>query len=398
MGWMGDAQVFAPTAARLTDVAGFFSKWLVDVNDAQGTNGDFSTVSPRANQNQSYPVWADAGVIIPWAMYVAYGDKAFLEQNYAHMTRWVDFSRDHSNKLIRNGGVGDHLAPKRTPIDLVDTAYFANSARIVAKAAELLGKEDDAAKYEQLHRDIVEAFQRAFVSTNGTLTGDTQTGYILALQFDLLPHDLYTTAARRLAENVEANGHLTTGFVGVGQICPALTLTKRPDLAWKLLLTDTYPSWLFSVKNGATTIWERWDGWTPERGFQDSSMNSFNHYSFGSIGAWLYSGAAGIQLDEEKPGYKHFFLRPQFTPRLSFVKATFNSPYGLISSHWHVEKEKVVYDVVVPPNTTASMHLPFPAEEVYKSGVPLISTSVPGTHIPLPAGSHHFSFARRLIE
>src|SRR5262249_45719819 len=159
--------------------------------------------------------------------------------------------------------------------DLVDTAYFANSARIVARAAALLGRTEDATKYEKLHRDIVKAFNDNFVSTNGIVRGDTQTAYLLALKFDLLPEDLREAAARRLAEDVEQSGHLTTGFVGVGLICPVLSQVGRSDLAWKLALTDTYPSWLFSVKNGATTIWERWDGWTPERGFQDSSMNSF---------------------------------------------------------------------------------------------------------------------------
>src|SRR5262249_39515289 len=157
-----------------------------------------------------------------------------------------------------------------------------------------------------LHDDIVAAFNTNFVSTNGMIRGDTQTGYILALQFDLLPESFRAEAARRLAENVETNGHLTTSFVGGGLICPALTRLGRTAPAWRLVLTDTYPAWLFSVRNGATTIWERWDGWTPERGFQDSSMNSFNHYSLGSVGVWLFSGAAGIELDDAHPGYRHF--------------------------------------------------------------------------------------------
>jgi alpha-L-rhamnosidase len=398
MGWMGDAQVFAPTAARNADVSGFFAKWMVDVNDAQGANGDFSTVSPRANQNQSWPVWGDAGVIIPWVMFTAYGDTAFLSDNYTNMTRWIEFSRRNSNNLIRTGGVGDHLAPRRTPVEVVDTAYFANSAHILAKAAALLGNNEDAVKYAQLFHDITDAFNKAFVSTNGTIRGDTQTAYILALQFDLLPENLRAAAAQRLAENVQTNGHLTTGFVGVGLICPALTDINRSDLAWRLVFTDTYPSWLFSVKNGATTIWERWDGWTPERGFQDSAMNSFNHYSLGSVGVWLYSGAAGIQLDESHPGYKHFFLRPQFTPRLSHVKATLDSPYGAISSHWHAEKDQMLYDVAIPPNTTADLILPFPRQMVRQSGVQLIPTSMPNTHVPLAAGTYHFSFPRELIK
>lgn len=415
MGWMGDAQVFAPTAACNADVSGFFTKWLVDVNDAQGPNGEFSTVSPRANQNNSWPVWGDAGVIIPWVMYTRYGDQAFLADNYEHMARWVDHCRQIARDLTLTGGVGDHLAPVFTPVSIVDTAYFAHSAQIVSKAAAILGKTEDAKKYQQLGKDIAVAFDKAFVKEDGSITavggffgrrgspggarsGNTQTAYILALQFDLLPKNLRPVVARRLAEDVEQHGHITTGFVGVGLICPTLTQIGRPDLAWKLVFTDTYPSWLFSVKNGATTIWERWDGWTPEKGFQAASMNSFNHYSLGSVGAWFYSGAAGIQLDEAHPGYKHFFLRPQFTSRLSYVKATQESPYGLIASHWHTDGNQMLYDVTVPPNSTATLELPVSSDKVRQSGQPMASGGAKTTSIELGAGKFHFSFPRNLLK
>jgi alpha-L-rhamnosidase len=417
MGWMGDAQVFAPTAARNADVSAFFTKWLVDMDDAQGPKGEFSTVSPRANQNNSWPVWGDAGVIIPWTMFMAYGDKSFLADNYDHMARWVDYCQSTAPNLILSGGVGDHLAPRPTPVNIVDTAYFANSARIVAKAAALLGKTEDAAKYDTLQRDITAAFNTAFVGADGSITGvdggrgrepvpytpppadaprvgNTQTAFLLALQFDLLPENLRAAAARRLADNVETNGHLTTGFVGVGLICPVLTQIGRSDLAWQLLFTDTYPSWLFSVKNGATTIWERWDGWTPENGFQDSSMNSFNHYSLGSVGAWLYSGAAGIEPEEAHPGYKQFVLAPQFTSRLNYVKASLDSPYGRISSYWHAEKNQMLYDVTVPPNSSALLELPVPPQAVRESGKPIAAGNTPITVLNLPAGTYHFSFPR----
>jgi alpha-L-rhamnosidase len=269
---------------------------------------------------------------------------------------------------------------------------------LVAKAAAVLGKTDDAAKYDKLFHNIADAFNQAFVSTNGVIQGDTQTGYILALQFDLLPENLRATAAQRLAENVEQHGHLTTGFVGVGLICPVLTEIGRSDLAWDLVLTNTYPSWLFSVKNGATTIWERWDGWTPEHGFQDSAMNSFNHYSLGSLGAWLYSGAAGIQPDDSNPGYKHFYLEPQFTPRLSHVEATFDSPYGVIASGWRPEKDQLLYNVTIPPNSSATLILPVPPQEVRQSGQPLHVPDGSITRMPLVAGTYHFSLPRRLIR
>ena len=422
LGWMGDAQVFAPTAARNADVAGFFTKWMVDVNDAQGPNGEFSTVSPRANQNNSWPVWGDAGVIIPWVMYTAYGDKAFLADNYDHMAKWVDYCQRSSNNLILTGGVGDHLAPKPTPTNIVDTAFFAKSVRIVARAASILGKTEDAAKYDKLRQDIVAAFNAAFVGADGSITavggarggrpgvapaanpgpevrsGNTQTAYMLALKFDLLPENLRPVVAKRLAEDVEQNGHLTTGFVGVGLICPMLTEIGRSDLAWQLVFTDSYPSWLFSVRNGATTIWERWDGWTPEKGFQASSMNSFNHYSLGSVGVWLYSGAAGIQADEAQPGYKHFTLAPQFTSRLSHVKATLDTPYGVIASHWHAEGEQMLYDVTVPPNTTAELVLPVPARDVRQGGQALAGTEGNTTKLALVAGAYRFSFPRQAIR
>jgi alpha-L-rhamnosidase len=408
LGWMGDAQVFAPTAARNADVAAFFTKWLVDVNDGQSTNGDFADVSPRVSRPQpAMPVWGDAGVIIPWVMYETYGDKKFLADNYPFMARWVDYceqralhppanpfggSRSNSfvGRLILTGGVGDHLAPVRTPTEVVDTAYFAHSAQLVAKAAALLGKTSDAAKYDKLLHDITDAFNQAFVSTNGMIQGDTQTGYILALQFDLLPRNFRAAAAQRLADDVARHGHVTGGFVGNGLICPVLTQIGRSDLAWNLVLTNTYPSWLFSVKNGATTIWERWDGWTPEHGFQDSSMNSFNHYSLGSIGAWLYSGAAGIRPDDAHPGYQHFFLAPQFTTRLAHVQATFDSPYGVIASGWRVEKNQFVYDVTIPPNSSATLELPVPPQEVRENGrrLPNVGSE---TKLPLVAGSYHFS-------
>jgi alpha-L-rhamnosidase len=412
LGWMGDAQVFAPTAARNADVAGFFTKWLVDVDDAQGPKGEFSTVSPRANQNNSWPVWGDAGVIVPWAMYTAYGDTAFLAANYAPMARWVDYCRSVAKDLILTGGVGDHLAPRVTPTGIVDTAYFANSARIVAQAARLLGRTQDAQRYGELHDQIVAAFNRAFVGPDGSITavgglrgfrggaapaapsdgartGNTQTAYILALQFGLLPEALRPVVARRLADDVTRNGCLTTGFVGVGLICPTLTQIGRSDLAWQLVLNDQYPSWLFSVKNGATTIWERWDGWTPEKGFQDSAMNSFNHYSLGSVGAWLYSGAAGIRPDDAHPGYKHFFLEPQFTSRLSLVQATFNSPYGVIDSLWRADGGHLVYEATVPPNSSATLILPWTPSQVRRDGRPLAGSGAT-TEVSLVAGTYQF--------
>ncbi len=428
LGWMGDAQVFSATAARNADVAGFFAKWMKDVNDAQNARGAYSTVAPRANQTDAFPVWGDAGVIVPWVMYNAYGDKKFLADNYDHMARWVDYLTNQSASCIVSiRGVGDHLAPATTPDSIMDTAYYANSADIVAKSAALLGKTEDAAKYRQLHENIAAAFASNFIKDDGSITAPggagrgraggfpgaapagpsngTQTAFLLALKFNLVPKSLRPLVAQHLVADVEKNEHLTTGFVGSGQLCPALTDIGRSDLAWKLVLTDTYPSWLFSVKNGATTMWERWDAWTPEKGFQASSMNSFNHYSFGAVGYWFYAGAAGIKLDDASPGYKHFLLQPQMTNRLNYVKTSLDSPYGLISSHWHFEGDQLVYDATVPPNSSATLTLPAPAASIRESGQTVATTlldkaasNASSTVINLPAGTYHFAFPKQWVK
>jgi alpha-L-rhamnosidase len=425
MGWMGDAQVFAPTAAFNADVASFFDKWMVDVNDGQltvgPTAGAFCETSPRVNNDRpGYAIWNDAGVIIPWVMYTTYGDKGFLEANYEHMARWVDYCQRTYPDLIEFGGVGDNLSPlsgrgaplpargapaargarpaagpgmfggRGTTTSVLDTAYFAHSAQIVSKAAALLGKTDDAARYDQLFHDIDNAFLKAYVHDDGSMVAGTQSTYVVALSFGLIPDRLRDAVARQLVDDINARGHLSTGFIGVGYLNPTLTAIGRSDLAYKLLLTDTYPSWLFTVKEGATTIWERWDGYTPERGFQASSMNSFNHYSLGAVGKWLYSGAGGIQIDEANPGFKRFFLNPQFSPEFAFFQATLDSPYGLISSRWQAENGQVAYDVTVPPNTSAVLTLPVPPAEVLPAGQGVAMGR--GTQVALVAGTYHFSF------
>ncbi len=398
LGWMGDAQVFAPTAAMNANVAGFYMKWMHDVDDAQNDAGAYSTVAPRANQADAYPVWGDAGLIVPWAMYLAYGDKKFLENNYPYMARWVTHDYNLSNDLVISAtSVGDHLAPVPTPVPIMDTSYFANSARIMARAAEILGRKEDADGYNKLYQAIAGAFTNAFVAEDGTIQGDTQTDYIVALKFNLLPENLRAIAGQKLAANVERTGHLTTGFPGTGLLNPMLTQVGRSDLAWKLLLTESYPSWLFSVKNGATTIWERWDAWTPDKGFQASSMNSFNHYSFGAVGYWLYTGAAGIMPDEASPGYKHFFFAPQISNLVSFVKSSYESPYGKIVSNWKIDGDQVTYDVTVPPNSSATLTLPIAAQSVKQDGKP-IAASGETTSLPLAAGSYSFSFPKSLLK
>ena len=308
LGWMGDAQVFVRTATYNADVAAFFTKWLVDVDDGQTPAGSFADVNPNTMGANSVPGWGDAGVICPWTIYDAYGDTRILQQHLPAMIRWVEYLRLHSHDLIREDArgndYGDWLSINAdTPKDLVGTAYFAYSTHLLARSCAAVGRSDDARKYEQLFQDIKAAFIKRYVSADGRIHGNTQSAYAMALRFDLVPDNLRAAAAQYLVDDIKAKGgHLSTGFLGVSYLLPVLTQSGHTDTACQLLLQDSFPSWLFSVKHGATTIWERWDGWTPEHGFQDPGMNSFNHYSLGSCGEYLFGYLGGIR--PSSPGFK----------------------------------------------------------------------------------------------
>ncbi len=380
MGWMGDAQAFAPTAAFEGDIAPFMTKWLTDVADAQREDGAFSDVSPDM-KGLSYgtPAWADAGTIVPWTIYEMYGDRRILERQIAPMVKWVEWCRSHSTGLIRDrdrgNDYGDWLSVNAdTPKDLIGTAYFARSAWIVAQSLSVLGRTDDAQKYHSLFGDIRRAFIARYITPEGRVSGDTQCAMVLALAFDLVPSDLRAAVTDRLVADVQARGwHLSTGFVGVGKLLPVLADNARPDVAYRLLLQDTFPSWLFSVRHGATTIWERWDGWTPDRGpHPDISMNSFNHYALGSCAEWFFAGIAGIRSDPTRPGFEHFTIQPQIQPGLSSAQASFRSVRGMIRSRWEVRDGTTTVGITIPPNTTATVVLPCaPDSEIRESGHPL---------------------------
>ncbi|MEI7901354.1 MAG: family 78 glycoside hydrolase catalytic domain [bacterium] len=374
LGWMGDAQVFVRTATYNADVAAFFTKWLVDVDDAQ-RNGAFTDISPGTGCGEGTPAWADAGVICPWTLYHVYGDVRLLEKHYPAMASWIEWCRAHSTGLIRNkdrgGDYGDWLSiGADTPKDLIGTAYFAYSTRLVAQAAKALGKADDAAKYEQLFQEIKAAFNTKYVAADGRIQGNTQCGYVMALKFDLLSDDLRAQAVRYLVEDITAKqDHLSTGFVGVSYLLPVLTQAGKLDTVFKLFLQDTFPSWLFSVKHGATTIWERWDGWTPDKGFQDPGMNSFNHYSLGSCGEWMFSSLAGI--DTDGPGFRKLVIRPTPGAGITWVKASYESINGRIASSWRLETGSLKLEVTIPANTTATVYVPAAdAAGVTESGKP----------------------------
>jgi alpha-L-rhamnosidase len=362
LGWMGDAQVFIRTATYNADVAAFFTKWLVDVDDGQTEAGSFADVNPNTMGANSVPAWGDAGVICPWTIYEVYGDKRILEQHLPAMTKWVEYLLAHSTNLIRNknrgNDYGDWLSQGAdTPKELIGTAYFAYSTHLVAKSYRALGREEEAKKYEQLFNDIKAAFNQAYVAADGRIKGNTQCGYAMALKFELLSDEQRAKAAQYLEEDIKAKGnHLSTGFVGVSYLLPVLTAAGKTETAYRLLLQDTFPSWLFSVKHGATTIWERWDGWTPEKGFQDPGMNSFNHYSLGSCGEYLFGGIGGIRL--ASPGYKTIRIEPVIGDGLTWAKTSFDSINGKIATDWKRDGSRLTLNVVVPVNTTATVLVP----------------------------------------
>ena len=362
LGWMGDAQVFIRTATYNADVAAFFTKWLVDVDDGQTPAGAFADVNPNTMNCYSVPAWGDAGVICPWTLYEVYGDKRLLEQHLPAMTKWVDYLHLHSTDLIRDrdrgNDYGDWLSIHAdTPKDLIGTAFFAYSAHLVAKSYYALGQEAQAAKYEKLFGEIKAAFNQRFVAPDGRIKGNTQCAYLMALKFELLPENLRSKAAQYLEEDIKAkDGHLSTGFIGVGYLLPVLSQVGKDDTAYGVLLQDTFPSWLFSVKHGATTIWERWDGWTPEKGFQDPGMNSFNHYSLGSCGEYLFGGIGGIR--PASPGYKTIRIEPVIRSGLTWAKTSYDSIHGTIATAWKRDGQRLTLDVVVPANTTATVRVP----------------------------------------
>jgi len=361
LGWMGDAQIYVRTATFNTDVSAFFTKWMVDVEDAQLPNGGFSDVSPRkVAMGGGTAAWGDAGVICPWTIYKVYGDKRILAEHYDAMGEWIEYCKDTTKgTLLRPAeGYGDWLSINAdTPKDVLATAYFAHSTNLVAEIAEVLGKADDTKKYGQLFEDIRTAFNNAYVAASGRIKGDTQTVYVLALAFDLLPKEKRPMAAQHLVDNIrDRNWHLSTGFVGTKDLMATLNTIGETDVAYHLFHNETFPSWGFSIQHGATSIWERWDGWTPEKGFQDPGMNSFAHYSFGAVFEWVFRTIGGI--DTDGPAYKHIVIRPQLGGRLSWAKTSYDSIQGKIATAWKVDGDTLKLDVTIPTNTTATVYVP----------------------------------------
>ncbi|MFC1541015.1 glycoside hydrolase family 78 protein [Candidatus Latescibacterota bacterium] len=432
LGWMGDAQVFIRTAAFNMDVAAFFTKWMIDVEDAQSHAGSFSDISPMLGRTSDdyagAPAWGDAGVIVPWTIYRVYGDTRIIEKHYDAMVRWMDFIHEGNPELIRRNRLGSNYGDwlsidADTPKEMLATAYWAYDVSLMSKMAEAIGRDNDAKKYEKLFMDIRSVFQKNFVTPDGRVyplkgvkektgqipvghtyvagRGETQAGYLLALKMDLLPEELRAQAAEYLVEDIRnRNWHLSTGFVGVSYLNPVLSSTGHNDVAYCLLMNDTFPSWLYPIKNGATTIWERWDGWTEEKGFQDPGMNSFNHYSLGSVGEWLYRFVAGIELDPDVPGFRHFIIHPYPGNELTNARAEYISINGKIASQWEKENGKFYLTITIPANTTAKVYIPSdegtPITESDKTFEEVESAAFAGYEngcavISLGSGTYHFA-------
>jgi alpha-L-rhamnosidase len=413
LGWTGDAQVFSRTASFNMNVNNFFAKWLKDVAADQQVDGSVpfvipNVLGPRAGGATG---WADVCTIIPWNVYLAYGDKKILEQQYNSMKAWVEYMRSKSKDDLWNTGFhfGDWLFYR--PFDdndgrsavtdkyLIAQCFYAYSTQLLINAANVLGRKDDAATYSALLQKIKEAFLKEYVTANGRLVSGTQTAYVLALNFDMLPESQREETAERLADNVKSYGnHLTTGFLGTPYLCHVLTRFGYDSIAYKLLLQKTYPSWLYPVKMGATTIWERWDGIKPDSSFETPTMNSFNHYSYGAIGDWMYRVVAGIDTYADAPGYKHIKIQPHPSDSLTYANADLKTYYGTVSSHWKRDKGNLYLDIEIPANTKATVYIPAVAiERVKERNASLTSAGIKviekeNNYVVVEVGSGKYQF------
>ena len=382
LGWTGDAHVFLYAANYLMETAPFFRKWLRDLASSQLEDGQVPHVVPDVlndiskndkliTGNAGATGWADAAVGIPWYLYIFYGDKKLLEEQYPSMKKWVDYI----HKVSRDGtlfNVGFHFGDwvaldakegsyvGATPNDLIATAFYACSANLLSKTAALLGKEEDAEKYGALHKEITEAFKNEYFTPNGRLAARTQTAHILSLAFNLTPQKFTERTINTLVELIaEQNNHLTTGFLGTPYVCHVLSDNNHADLAYELLLKEDFPSWLYQVTKGATTVWEHWDGLKPDGTMWSPDMNSFNHYAYGAVCDWIFKAVGGIDTDHEKVAYKKIILKPVLAcEKISWAKTSYESVYGTVAFNWEIKNGNIHINVTVPPNTTADLTLP----------------------------------------
>ncbi|MGI5900152.1 MAG: family 78 glycoside hydrolase catalytic domain [Christensenellales bacterium] len=414
MGWTGDAQVFFGTAAYNMDVSAFYSKFCYDLMKEQmAIGGAVPVVIPKHDVKQTGAcAWGDAATIIPWRMYAYYGDINILKQQYDSMKAWVEYIRRHDEKtgnsrlwkgdfhycdwlaLDGEDPIGNRFGG--TERTYLASCYYRYSSMLVSKAAKLLGKDEDAKFYRELSDEVRRAIIKEYVTETGRLALTTQTAYILALHFDIIPEKWREQTAYALRLKLkESTYHLRTGFIGTPYLCRVLSATGSNDISYRLLMQEDFPSWLYEVNMGATTIWERWNSILPDGSISDTGMNSLNHYSYGSIVEWMYANAAGIQPIEEQPGFRKFRLAPQPDPLLGSIDASFESPSGLIKSAWqYLENGELQLCFTVPFGASALITLPDSDKEAFQVG--------PGEYefkyLPLSAGEPKYNLDTPLSE
>ncbi len=366
LGWTGDAQTYMRSATYNADVAAFMTKFLIDLDDAQRWYGAYPNFAPfpYSRPDQYSPAWMDAGIIIPYNMYKVYNDTRILEYMYEGMEEFMQFQEDASTDYLRPGGGnnwGDWLAVnEETSHDFVGASFYGYDAKLMAEMAEALGKTEDAAKYRTLFENIKKAFAEKYILADGRTSEDTQTTYALALYFDLYPDDLAEKGAARLAEKIERNGFkFATGFLGTKHVMLALSKYGYNDISYKIFQQTEYPSWGYSVENGSTSIWERWNSYTKddaENSDLNAKMNSFSHYAFGSVAEWMFQHAVGI--DTEDSGYRNIIIKPAISKEMDFIKGSYKSINGTISSAWNWKGNKVIMNIEIPINTRAKVYIP----------------------------------------
>lgn len=365
LGWTGDINVFAPTASYLRDTRAFLSKWLTDLRDSARPNGDLPGIAPvpaNAGGDMGTGVgWSDAAITVPYAVFQSQGDTAIVREYYAMMRKYLELVKQGAGPTLidtARGNWNDWLnLDDPTPVSVLGTAYFAEDARMVAEMAAAIGEDADAAAYAQLSRDVRAAFADKLVAADGTVSGNSQTGYAMALGMNLVPEELKAkVGAKFLAKLKQTDYHLSTGFLGTPWLLPALSNIDRSDVAYTMLLKKDYPSWGYEIENGATTMWERWNSIKPDGSFGDEGMNSFNHYAYGAVGDWMYRNIGGISPLE--PGYRTFRVAPTPGGGLTHGAGEYQSVYGTIRSDWRIEGRRMSLNVTVPVNTSAVVELP----------------------------------------
>jgi len=370
LGWTGDTQVFIRTGCYNQDVSEFFTKWMVDLMDTQNRQGLFGNQAPVFHGHGA-AAWACAGIICPWTIYKVYGDTRMIETHYDAMVRYMDACGKDGLGGRKVHTWGDWLAPGgRPPTEFISAAYHAYTTSLMAEMAVALGKIDDATKYNKQFQDIRAHFQKTFVKADGKIGRELQTAYCMALSFDLLTAAQRKQAEAHLIERIKAdNYHLTSGFLGIPILLPTLTDMGRSDIAYRMIQNTTYPSWGYSIEQGATTIWERWNSYSKDRGFGDVKMNSFNHYSLGACGEWMFRSMLGIETDGA--GFKKITMKPELGEGITWAKGHYDSIQGRIGSDWKIENKTFHWNITVPANTTATVYVPTKdAAAVTESGKP----------------------------